>query len=270
MAELLATAAITARIEEIIQKATKHIVIVSPYLRVNDRLKVLLSEKDTSRIPICVLYGKKKELRKDERTWLESMASVTTRYCKTLHAKCYFNENEALLTSMNLYDYSQVNNREMGILVTADKDHELYAGILEESERIRQQSEVVIGGEDLPLTASKTDRGAEEGPLLTWNSGNMGSASAARVLLRELATERKGQDIQGEALPHLRERACGDPAQVRVPLLLREVQGCPGICSVESAPSRVGAGKPSPQPPAPLTSHLRRYFFSRRLHPAAC
>ena len=95
------------------------------------------------------------------------MTSVTTRYCKTLHAKCYFNENEALLTSMNLYDYSQVNNREMGILVTAEKDHELYSGILEESERIRQQSEVVIGGEDLPLTASRIDREAEEGPLLT-------------------------------------------------------------------------------------------------------
>ncbi len=167
MAELLATAAITARIEEIIQKATKFIVIVSPYLRVNDRLKVLLSEKDTLSIPICVLYGKKKELRKDERTWLESMTSVTTRYCKTLHAKCYFNENEALLTSMNLYDYSQVNNREMGILVTAEKDHELYSGILEESERIRQQSEVVIRGEDHPLMAAKIDRESEEGPLLT-------------------------------------------------------------------------------------------------------
>lgn len=166
MAELLATAAITARIEEIIQRATKYIVIVSPYLRVNDRLKVLLSEKDNSRIPICVMYGKKKELRKEERTWLESMTSVTTRYCKTLHAKCYFNENEALLTSMNLYEYSQVNNREMGILVSRE-DHKLYSGILEESERIRQQSEIVIGGEDLPLMAARIDGESEEGAQLS-------------------------------------------------------------------------------------------------------
>ena len=167
MAELLATAAITARIEEIIQKATKYIVIVSPYLRVNKRLKVLLSEKADSRIPIHVIYGKKKELRKEERTWLESMTSVTTRYCKTLHAKCYFNENEALLTSMNLYDYSQVNNREMGILVTAEKDPQLYSGILEESQRIRQESEIVIGDEDLPLIAARIDRETEEGAQLT-------------------------------------------------------------------------------------------------------
>ena len=181
MAEILATAAVSARIEEIIKKASKYIVIVSPFLRVNQNLKVLLSEKDKSRIPIHVIYGKKKELRKEERTWLESMTSVTTRYCKTLHAKCYFNENEALLTSMNLYDYSQVNNLEMGILVTAEKDHELYSGILEESERIRQQSEIVIGSEYPPLMAEKIDRESEDGVRLTMEEPQHGFCIRCRA-----------------------------------------------------------------------------------------
>ena len=36
----------------------------------------------------------------------------------------------ALVTSMNLYDYSQENNHEMGILVTREEDKGLYDEIL--------------------------------------------------------------------------------------------------------------------------------------------
>ncbi len=34
---------------------------------------------------------------------------------QNLHAKCYLNEKAAIITSMNLYDFSQVNNNEMGV-----------------------------------------------------------------------------------------------------------------------------------------------------------
>src|SRR5690606_21592046 len=32
-------------------------------------------------------------------------------------AKCYLNERKMVITSMNLYEFSQINNREMGILI---------------------------------------------------------------------------------------------------------------------------------------------------------
>ena len=43
------------------------------------------------------------------------------------------NENEAVVTSMNLYRYSQDNNDEMGVLVSKEKDPDLYEEIHHEA-----------------------------------------------------------------------------------------------------------------------------------------
>ena len=71
------------------------------------------------------------------------MDSIRTSFCKNLHAKCYLNENRALLTSMNLYEFSQVNNYEMGVLVVREEERELYDEIYRESMRIVRSSEEI-------------------------------------------------------------------------------------------------------------------------------
>ena len=73
------------------------------------------------------------------------MTSIRTGFRKNLHAKCYLNENEALLTSMNLYEFSQVNNDEMGILVSRTEEPELYEKVKEESIRLVRASEYIRG-----------------------------------------------------------------------------------------------------------------------------
>ena len=66
------------------------------------------------------MYGKT-ELRSEETEWLADNF-VRTSFREHLHAKCYMNDSHALVTSMNLYEFSQVNNDEMGILVSAEDD----------------------------------------------------------------------------------------------------------------------------------------------------
>ena len=117
-------------------------VIISPFLRINERIKSLFEDKDRLRIDIRVVYGKS-ELNPTENNWLESMDSIRTSFSKNLHAKCYLNEKQALLTSMNLYEYSQVNNHEMGILVVREEERELYDEIYQESMRIVRNSEEI-------------------------------------------------------------------------------------------------------------------------------
>lgn len=68
---------------------------------------------------------------------------MRTSFCENLHAKCYLNESEAILTSMNLYEYSQVNNQEMGVHVTKTEDPELYADILNETRRLIRISDEI-------------------------------------------------------------------------------------------------------------------------------
>ena len=142
MAKFLTTTGVSYRLEEIIKGAKERLVIISPYLRINERIKELLEDKNRMKIDVRVIYGKS-ELRPEENNWLGSMDSIRTSICNNLHAKCYLNENEALLTSMNLYEFSQVNNNEMGILITRDEEQDLYDEIKEESMRLVRVSEEI-------------------------------------------------------------------------------------------------------------------------------
>ena len=142
MAKFLTTSAITYELEEIIKNALEQLVIISPYLKVNVRIKELLEEKDKDRIDIRVIYGKN-ELQPEQSIWLDELEYVRTSFRKNLHAKCYLNENDALVTSMNLYEFSQQNNDEMGILVSRTDEDGLYEEIRKEAKRIEKGSQGV-------------------------------------------------------------------------------------------------------------------------------
>ena len=140
MAEFLTTSGITYNLERLIKEAKERLILVSPFLKINERLKQLLEDQDRFKIDIRVIYGKN-ELQPAENNWLRSMASIRSSYCKNLHAKCFLNESEALITSMNLYEFSQVNNAEMGILVRSDEDPVLFAKINDEVRRLIRNSD---------------------------------------------------------------------------------------------------------------------------------
>ena len=139
MAEFYTTTGISHHLEEIIKNAEERLWLISPYLKVNNRLKELLEGKKPS-VDVRVIYGKS-ELQPEEMKWLEGLTQIKTSFRRNLHAKCYLNENEALLTSMNLYEFSEKNNDEMGVLVSKDED--LYRKIFEESKRLVDNSEQI-------------------------------------------------------------------------------------------------------------------------------
>ena len=139
MAEFLTTAEITARIESIIGDAKKYLLLISPYLSVNERLRKRIEDKASSGVGVHIIY-RHKEQEPEVSAWLESLTNVETSFCENLHAKCYLNEREAILTSMNLYEFSQVNNYEMGVLISNNRDAELFRKALKEVKHIRDVS----------------------------------------------------------------------------------------------------------------------------------
>lgn len=144
MAKFLNTSAITYHLEELLKGARERLIIISPYLRFNDRVRELLEDKDRMKIDIRIVYGKN-ELHPDETNWLKSLSFVRCSFCKNLHAKCYLSETAAIVTSMNLYEFSQVNNNEMGVLITRDEDLALFSDAYTEAQRlIRISDEVKI------------------------------------------------------------------------------------------------------------------------------
>ena len=89
-----------------------------------------------------LVYGKN-DLQPTEMNWLKDLSFIRTSFCKNLHAKCYPNEESAIITSLNLYEFSQVNNNEMGVLIRRSEDTELYRDTYEEAQRIIRISEEV-------------------------------------------------------------------------------------------------------------------------------
>ena len=105
-----------AAINRIIKNAEERLILISPYLQIPDQLKATL--KDTIKnggekgVGVILIYGKK-DLNHKESEWLYSIPGLEIGWIENLHAKCYLNENEALITSMNLYQFSMENNYEI-------------------------------------------------------------------------------------------------------------------------------------------------------------
>lgn len=140
MAKFLTTNGINYLIEEVIKGAKERVVLVSPYLRLNTRIKELLSDGYRPDVDIRIIYGKK-ELEAPERQWLSGVPHIRTSFCQNLHAKCYLNESVCVITSLNLHLYSQQNNNEMGVMIKRATDHQLFADVSAEVERLLRISE---------------------------------------------------------------------------------------------------------------------------------
>jgi phosphatidylserine/phosphatidylglycerophosphate/cardiolipin synthase-like enzyme len=149
MATFLSTTGVSFHLERIISGAKEQVLLISPYLRTNARIREFLAERERARIDIRVVYGKT-ELGADEAEWLRGRPGIRVRFCKNLHAKCYVNERLALITSMNLHEFSQINNNEMGILVDRQEEPGLYADIRKEALRLASS------GEDVPLAIERS------------------------------------------------------------------------------------------------------------------
>lgn len=142
MAKFLNTSATNYFLEELIKNARDRLVLISPFLKLNERMKELLEDKNRLKIDVRIVYGKS-ELQPEEINWLRGLDYVRTSFCRNLHAKCYLNETTGIITSLNLYEFSQVNNNEMGVLIRRDDDAELYRDTWEEAQRIIRISDEV-------------------------------------------------------------------------------------------------------------------------------
>lgn len=142
MAKFLNTTGVSYHLEELIKSTKDRLILISPYLQFHKRVKDHLENLNVQKRDIRIIYRENK-LQVKESNWLESQIGIRTSICNSLHAKCYLNENEAIVTSMNLYSFSQLNNDEMGIHVTKEKDEDLYNDIYDEVQRLLTISEEI-------------------------------------------------------------------------------------------------------------------------------
>ena len=155
MAKFLDTTGVSYYLQQLINNANDKLILISPYLKLNERLKQSLEYKDRMKIDVRLIYGKS-ELQPAENNWLKSLQSIRTSFCQNLHAKCYLSENEAIITSMNLYDSSQINNNEMGVYIDKTVDEQLYADVYTEAMRL------VMISDEIKVSVARVPKGNEK------------------------------------------------------------------------------------------------------------
>jgi len=123
MAEFVEGSLLNLRLEELIKEAESHIILISPFIKLHPQIRDLLkSKKEDPNILVTIVFGKNEDditesLHKADFEFFKEFANIEIRYNPRLHAKYYANENKAILSSMNLHEYSQNNNIEFGVVV---------------------------------------------------------------------------------------------------------------------------------------------------------
>jgi hypothetical protein len=140
MAKFLTTSGTSSSVEDIVRTANKTLTLVTPYLQINKILEDRLRDADREGVEITIIYGKDK-LDYSQEQILDSLVNLELYYYEHLHAKCYYNEKMMVVTSMNLYSFSEKNNREMGILIDGATDKDLYKDVTKEVESIKQSAQ---------------------------------------------------------------------------------------------------------------------------------
>ncbi len=142
MAKFLTTAGVSYQVELIIKEAKKKLVLISPFVQISKVLLERLQNASDKGVQIHLIYGKD-ELKPVEKKQLNSIENLKLYYYQNLHAKCYFNEKTMVVTSMNLYEFSDKHNREMGVLIQKSDDAEMFNDGVEETASIIKSAKII-------------------------------------------------------------------------------------------------------------------------------
>ena len=119
MAKFLNSNELQSWIPRVIDEAEKELVIIVPFVKTSKSLYQSLYDANERGVETTIVYRENK-LPQEERKKLLTLDNLNLLHHPNVHAKCYLNEYFLIVTSMNMYEYSEKNNREMGVLLIDD------------------------------------------------------------------------------------------------------------------------------------------------------
>lgn len=144
MARFLTATDTSAAIERIIATAEQEVTIISAYVFPKLIHMERLMEASRRGVRVVLVFGKKQLDAKVEEELLK-IPTLVLYYMQQLHAKCYLNEREAAIASMNLLNSPKAENREMGVLLDQRGDREAFHDAVREVRSIVRASTLLHG-----------------------------------------------------------------------------------------------------------------------------
>ena len=114
MARFLNSKSLKREIDRLLNYKSDYLYIISPYIK-GDELYEFLEDMHYEDTDVNIVYGKTKM---NKGNYYDIMDFPNTRlyYLEDLHAKVFLNDSAAIISTMNLYDYSFDNNTECGVM----------------------------------------------------------------------------------------------------------------------------------------------------------
>ena len=159
MAKFLNTRKAVSEIEDLIRNAGEKLILISPYLKLSKDFRELLAYRNSKDKITTVVFGKQ-ELKPDELNFLQGLRFLILKYNEDLHAKCYVNDEKMIITSLNLYEFSMANNKEMGVLIDKQdpNDKTLFDEAFKEVDYINETSQrFEVGTAKAPFVKQQTE-----------------------------------------------------------------------------------------------------------------
>lgn len=159
---------LSARLETLVNKADDFLYIVSPYIKIHRRFRDELDKKkDFPKLEIVILFGKNEEdlsksMKTEEVEYLKSFPNIIIAHDKDLHAKYYASEDSAMITSLNLHEFSQNNNIEAGISLLPDEEAyteslNYFRGIIKKADTLYERRPKFDNGKYVTSTVVKNE-----------------------------------------------------------------------------------------------------------------
>ena len=136
-------------ITRIITESRGHLTLLCPYNRPAADIRDRLIHAAQRGIAITLVFGKT-AMDERQRGWLQELPNCRLLFSERLHAKCYYNDREMVITSLNLLESSE-QNWEMGVRVSADDA--VYQVAIQEAKQIIAMAKPVPRG---PAIAAKS------------------------------------------------------------------------------------------------------------------
>lgn len=127
MPRFLNTELLNEWIPKLISTSQKELVIVVPFIQLSARVYDELLKADTRGVKTVIIYRENK-LSPIQKEKLGQLKNLNQFEHPTVHCKTFFNGDLLLIGSMNLYEHSENNNREMGVLFARSGDGAKFIG----------------------------------------------------------------------------------------------------------------------------------------------
>lgn len=149
MVKFLGTENLKVEIKELIESSTHELVIVVPYIKISSQMYSALRKSHDDGVEITIIYREEKMVEKEKNRILK-LSNLNLFHHPNIHCKFYFNGDRLIVCSLNLYEYSEKNNREMGILITRGYSRGFNLGYYSDTlfqDAIKEVREILTGAE---------------------------------------------------------------------------------------------------------------------------